>query len=569
MSTGTAESRAGLLEGRNVLVTGGSSGIGRGIATVCAREGARVAFTYSTNAEGADATLAIVRQHGTGLAIRADLRDRAAPARVVAEVEEAWGGIDVLVNNAAVSEVVPFPLLEDADWDELMELNVNAVFRLSRAAARGMLRRKYGRIVNIGSIAGARAIASPVHYATSKGALEGMTRSLAHELGPYGILVNCIAAGIFEGGLRSTIPEHHQKRYVESCALGRIGQPQRVWGARRLDVLGAEHLPQRRGRGPRWRHPCLTPGGASRRRLTLRPEEIAFALFATVLVVIVAATGTMASDVRASALAHRLEISPLFRGVRRHPWLRRCPRGWPRRGPREAAAADGDGPRFCPLLRGSRSLRSAGAVDPRALPRRCGTLPWFASIARSSAWTRPSGSAGSGRRCCHGSWRSATAPTSSSPARWPHSSTRAGSEARALFRDYIVAGSLTAVLGFVGYLLVPAVGPYVFQADLFPTRLPGGAYAPIFIKAVDDFRGVARDCFPSLHAAHMTVALVFAYRFRLALFLVMLPVGLGLYVSTIYLRMHYVTDVAAGVALASLAVFAAPRINRLMGTTGR
>ncbi len=74
MSTGTAESRTGLLEGRNVLVTGGSSGIGRGIATVCAREGARVAFTYATNAEGADATLAIVRAHGTGLAIRADLR---------------------------------------------------------------------------------------------------------------------------------------------------------------------------------------------------------------------------------------------------------------------------------------------------------------------------------------------------------------------------------------------------------------------------------------------------------------------------------------------------------------
>jgi membrane-associated phospholipid phosphatase len=144
-----------------------------------------------------------------------------------------------------------------------------------------------------------------------------------------------------------------------------------------------------------------------------------------------------------------------------------------------------------------------------------------------------------------------------------------GPDARPLFRDYIVAGSLTAVLGFVGYLLVPAVGPYVFQADLFPTRLPGGGYSPVFIKAVDNFRGIARDCFPSLHAAHMTVALVFAYRFRRALFLVMLPVGLGLYVSTIYLRMHYVTDVAAGVGLASLAVFAAPRLNRLMGTTGR
>ena len=145
----------------------------------------------------------------------------------------------------------------------------------------------------------------------------------------------------------------------------------------------------------------------------------------------------------------------------------------------------------------------------------------------------------------------------------------AGPAARGLFRDYIVAGSLTAVLGFVGYLLVPAVGPYVFQADLFPTRLPGGGYSPVFLQAVDDFRGIGRDCFPSLHAAHMTVALVFAHRFRRALFVAMLPVGLGLYVSTIYLRMHYVTDVVAGIALGAVAIFAAPRLNRLMGTSGR
>ena len=199
--------------------------MGRGIAQVCAREGARVAFTYASHPEKADATLELVRRYGEGLSLQADLRDRASAVRVVHEVDEAWGGIDLLVNNAAVSEAVPFPLLEDDDWADLMELNLNAVFRLSRAAVRGMIRRKYGRIVNIGSIAGARSIASPVHYATSKGAIEGMTRSLAHELGTYGILVNCIAAGIFEGGLKSTIPEHHQKRYVDSCALGRIGQP--------------------------------------------------------------------------------------------------------------------------------------------------------------------------------------------------------------------------------------------------------------------------------------------------------------------------------------------------------
>ncbi|HTL36781.1 MAG TPA: SDR family oxidoreductase [Kofleriaceae bacterium] len=219
---------SGFLGGKRVLVTGGSGGIGRGICEVLAREGARVAFTYHGNREGADATLALVKQHGgsdAGMAIGADLRERDAATKIVGEIESAWGGVDCLVNNAAVSEAVPFVLLDDDQWDDVVALNVTGVFRLCRAAVRGMIRQKWGRIVNIGSIAGTRAIASPVHYAASKGAIEGMTHSMAHELGRYGILTNCISAGIFEGGLRSTIPEHHQKRYVDACALGRIGQP--------------------------------------------------------------------------------------------------------------------------------------------------------------------------------------------------------------------------------------------------------------------------------------------------------------------------------------------------------
>ena len=214
-----------MLAGRRVLVTGGSGGIGRGICEVLAREGARVAFTFHGNAAGADATLGLIRGHGEGLAIQADLRERDAAAKIVGEIDAAWGGLDALVNNAAVSEAVPFILLDDDQWNDVIELNVSGVFRLCRAAVRGMLRQKFGRIVNIGSIAGTRSIASPVHYAASKGAIEGMTRSLAHELGRYGILTNCISAGIFEGGLRSTIPEHHQKRYLDACALGRIGHP--------------------------------------------------------------------------------------------------------------------------------------------------------------------------------------------------------------------------------------------------------------------------------------------------------------------------------------------------------
>jgi membrane-associated phospholipid phosphatase len=138
-----------------------------------------------------------------------------------------------------------------------------------------------------------------------------------------------------------------------------------------------------------------------------------------------------------------------------------------------------------------------------------------------------------------------------------------GAGRRALYRDFMLAGVLAAALGFAGYLLVPAVGPYVFQAELFPTRLPGGAYCPWFVRAVDDLRGVARDCFPSLHAAHATIVLVFAARFRRAMFLALLPVVAGLYLSTIYLRMHYVVDLLAGAATAGLATWAASAINRL------
>ena len=226
-SNGTSEvNGARLLEGLRVLVTGGSGGIGQGICEVAAREGAQVAFTWCGNQTGADTTQTIVRKYGSEcLAIQADLREHDAAARVIATIEDAWGGLDTLVNNAAVSEAVPFILLDDDDFAEMMELNLFGAFRMCRAAVRGMIRQKYGRIVNISSITGSRSIAGPVHYAASKGALEGLTKSLAHEVGPYGVLVNAIAAGIFEGGLRSTIPEHHQKRYLDACALSRFGQP--------------------------------------------------------------------------------------------------------------------------------------------------------------------------------------------------------------------------------------------------------------------------------------------------------------------------------------------------------
>jgi membrane-associated phospholipid phosphatase len=133
---------------------------------------------------------------------------------------------------------------------------------------------------------------------------------------------------------------------------------------------------------------------------------------------------------------------------------------------------------------------------------------------------------------------------------------------RVPFREYMVSLTLVTLLGYVGYLIVPAVGPYVYQSELFPTRLPGGEKTHFFIAQIDSLKGVARDCFPSMHTAHTTVVLAFAWKHARKVFFGYLPIGVGLYFSTVYLRMHYVVDVAAGFLVAALAVWYGPRLER-------
>jgi membrane-associated phospholipid phosphatase len=134
---------------------------------------------------------------------------------------------------------------------------------------------------------------------------------------------------------------------------------------------------------------------------------------------------------------------------------------------------------------------------------------------------------------------------------------------RALFRDFLVSLTVATMLGYVGYLIVPAVGPYLYQKDLFTARLPGDLpLTEQLIASVDALKGVARDCFPSLHTTHTTVVLVFAWRFRRVAFWAYLPMAVGLYISTMYLRMHYAVDVAAGFATAAAGVALGPRLER-------
>jgi len=213
-----------LLDKKRVLVTGGSRGLGRAIVLACARHGADVAFSYARNEEAADITRTEAADLGVDARMfRADVADSAQTESMLRELEAAWGGLDVLVNNAAITQNLPLALLEEEDFDRVMRVNVKGTFLTSRAALRGMIRRKSGVIVNIGSLAGARMIEAPIHYTTSKAAIIGMTEAMAKEVARHGIRVVCLAPGLLEDGLGRNLPDHRLADYLKHNALGRVG----------------------------------------------------------------------------------------------------------------------------------------------------------------------------------------------------------------------------------------------------------------------------------------------------------------------------------------------------------
>jgi 3-oxoacyl-[acyl-carrier protein] reductase len=213
-----------LLAGKVAVITGGSRGLGRALCAEFAAQGADVAFNYSSDAEGAGETLAAIAAAGRrGLAFQVSVLDQDGLDRMAGEIESAWGKIDVLVNNAGISQPLLLPLLEEADWDKVMDINVKGQFLAVRAMIKGMHRRKRGNILNIGSLAGIRLIESPVHYAASKAAIKGFTQALAKEMARSNIRVNCLAPGLLEEGVGQSLPEHRLKDYLKHVSLHRLG----------------------------------------------------------------------------------------------------------------------------------------------------------------------------------------------------------------------------------------------------------------------------------------------------------------------------------------------------------
>jgi len=214
-----------LCEGRVAFVTGGSRGLGRAICLALAREGAFVAFNYLKADADAEATVAqIEAAGGHASAHKVSVLDKPGLAELMRSLDRAHGRIDILVNNAGHGQVVPLALMEESDWDEMLDTHVKGAFLTTQAVLRIMVRERYGRVINVSSLAGIKMMQAPVHYATAKAALKGFTESLAKEIGRYGITVNCVAPGVLDEGVSDHLPPARKEEYLRHCALRRVGR---------------------------------------------------------------------------------------------------------------------------------------------------------------------------------------------------------------------------------------------------------------------------------------------------------------------------------------------------------
>ncbi|MBC7704101.1 MAG: 3-oxoacyl-ACP reductase FabG [Rhodoferax sp.] len=209
------------------LVTGASRGIGRSIARELASQGFAVIGTATTREGAAAIGTELAAFPGcTGEVL--DVTDGLSVQALVDRIVARHGGLQVLVNNAGITRDMLAMRLKDDDWDAVLDTNLKAVFRMSRAVMRPMMKQRYGRIINITSVVGASGNAGQSNYAAAKAGVAGMTRALARELGSRGITVNCIAPGFIETDMTAKLSVDQQKALLSQIPLGRLGQPSEI-----------------------------------------------------------------------------------------------------------------------------------------------------------------------------------------------------------------------------------------------------------------------------------------------------------------------------------------------------
>ena len=212
------------MQGQVALVTGASRGIGAAIALELAARGMQVVGTATTDDGAAKITQALSQYAGCRGA-RLDVNDARASEALVDQIAKEQGGLHALINNAGITRDQLAMRMKDDDWDAVLDTNLKAVFRMSRAVMRTMMKQRYGRIVSITSVVGASGNPGQANYAAAKAGVAGMTRALARELGSRGVTVNCVAPGFIETDMTAALPEEQQKALLGQIPLGHLGKP--------------------------------------------------------------------------------------------------------------------------------------------------------------------------------------------------------------------------------------------------------------------------------------------------------------------------------------------------------
>jgi 3-oxoacyl-[acyl-carrier protein] reductase len=214
-------------EGQVALITGASRGIGASIALELAQKGLVVIGTATSDEGAAKITQALAAFPGC-VGANLNVNDVVAAEALIDRIVKEHGGLQVLVNNAGITRDMLAMRLKDDDWDSVLDTNLKAVFRMSRAVMRTMMKQRYGRIISITSVVGASGNAGQSNYAAAKAGVAGMTRALARELGSRNITVNCIAPGFIETDMTAKLPEEQQKALLVQIPLGHLGKPQDI-----------------------------------------------------------------------------------------------------------------------------------------------------------------------------------------------------------------------------------------------------------------------------------------------------------------------------------------------------
>lgn len=216
------------MQGQVALVTGASRGIGKAIAEQLAAQGVKVIGT-ATSDNGAAAISAYLDGNGEGM--RLDVTDADSVAAVLKAVDDNYGQLDILVNNAGITKDNLLMRMKDDDWDVVLDTNLKSVFRLSKAVLRGMMKRRFGRIINISSVVGTTGNPGQTNYCAAKAGLSGFSKALAQEVAGRGITVNCVAPGFIDTDMTKALTEEQKQAIFANIPAARLGRPEEIAAA--------------------------------------------------------------------------------------------------------------------------------------------------------------------------------------------------------------------------------------------------------------------------------------------------------------------------------------------------